>query len=107
MKFVPQRIAKGALDTAFMNTPDPIEAPAAVPPVETPLSAETEKIRARFLVMSTESSALRAAAGGALTDVVADWLVGQFMTTAQAKLDAAANEMERWTLLRMAVSDLG
>jgi hypothetical protein len=60
-----------------MNTPDPIEAPAAGPPVETPLNPETEKIKARFVRMSTESATVKSAVSATLSEVVADWLIGQ------------------------------
>jgi hypothetical protein len=57
--------------------------------------------------MSTESSVLKTVVSGALTDVVADWLIAQFAKTAQAQLNAAEDETERWNLLRLAASDLG
>lgn len=90
-----------------MKTHDPIEVPAAVPPVETPLHPETEKIKARFVRMSTEAAVVKSAVTAALSEVVADWLIAQFAMAAQARLDAAADEKERWEVLRTVTLDLG
>ena len=89
-----------------MNTPDPIEVPTAVSSVETSLHPETEKIKARFVGMSTEAAVVKSAVTAALSEVVADWLIGQFAMAAQARLDAAANEIERWEILRVVALDL-
>src|SRR5215204_2340297 len=89
-----------------MKTPDQTEV-SAPPPRSAPLlNPESEELKARFVDMSTESSVLKTGVSGALTDVVVDWLVAQFAKTAQAQLNAAENETERWDLLRLAASDL-
>jgi hypothetical protein len=89
-----------------MNTPAPIETPVTQQPPTTPLNPESENLKAIFAGMSTESSVLKSVVSGALTDVVADWLIAQFAKTAQAQLNAAENETERWNLLRLAGNDL-
>ena len=56
--------------------------------------------------MSAESAALRATVGGALTDVVADWLVPQYVLAAREQLSAAPDGATRWKLLRLTANDL-
>jgi hypothetical protein len=62
-------------------------------------------IKTMLAEMAAESKELRVAAGGPLTDVVADWLVPQYVESAREQL-AAASDAERWKVLRFAANDL-
>ena len=57
--------------------------------------------------MSTESATVKSAVSAVLSEVVADWLIGQFATAAEARLNGAGNEKERWEVLRTVTLDLG
>ena len=57
--------------------------------------------------MSTESATVKSAVSAALSEVVADWLIAQFATAAEARLNGAENEKERWEVLQTVTLDLG
>lgn len=56
--------------------------------------------------MAAEAAGLKAAVGGTLTDVVADWLVPQYVLAAREQLSTLPQGAERWKVLRLTASDL-
>jgi hypothetical protein len=62
---------------------------------------ETEKL---LREMAAEAEQLKAAAGGTVTDAVADWLAPQYLLAARAKLAASA-EAGRFEVLRTFMHD--
>src|SRR5215203_6002648 len=89
-----------------MNTPDPIEAPGASPPPETPPNPESEKLSAMFSEMAMKSSGLRTASKGVLTDVVSDWVVSEYTAAIRELLHTQPDQDERWKMLRRIGNDM-
>jgi hypothetical protein len=71
--------------------------------VSTPGSnlAETKSL---LLGMVAEAADLKRAAGGSITDAVADWLAPQYLLAAREKLSGAEG-VRRWEILRAFVQD--
>ncbi|MGB7747376.1 MAG: hypothetical protein WBN75_08820 [Verrucomicrobiia bacterium] len=66
-----------------------------------PNLAETKSL---LLGMVAEAADLKRAAGGSITDAVADWLAPQYMLAAREKLSGTEGAT-RWDILRMFVQD--
>ena len=71
--------------------------------MNTPNSNLTET-KSLLLGMVAEAADLKRAAGGSVTDAVADWLAPQYLMAARDKL-AGADGARRWEILRMFVQD--
>jgi len=54
--------------------------------------------------MAAQARELSSAAGGSITDAMADWLAPQYLMAAHKKLSAAEGD-RRWEILRMIVQD--
>lgn len=63
--------------------------------------AETKSL---LLGMVAEAADLKRAAGGSITDAVADWLAPQYLLAAREKLSGAEG-VRRWEILRAFVQD--
>ena len=63
--------------------------------------AETKSL---LLNMKAEAADLKRAAGGSITDTVADWLTPQYLLAAREKL-AGSEGTRRWEILRAFVQD--
>jgi hypothetical protein len=63
--------------------------------------AETKSL---LLNMMAEAADLKRAAGGSITDTVADWLTPQYLLAAREKL-AGSEGTRRWEILRAFVQD--
>ena len=67
---------------------------------------QLEEIKQLLQQMAAESAELRAAVGSTLTDVVAEWLIHQYVVAVREQLAAVSNGSERWKLLRITANDL-
>src|SRR5713101_309222 len=67
---------------------------------------QLEEIKQLLQQMAAESAELKAAVGSTLTDVVAEWLIHQYVVAAREQLAAVPNGSERWKLLRITANDL-
>jgi hypothetical protein len=68
--------------------------------------ANISQVKAMLTEMAAESAELKAAAGGTLTDMVADWLVPQYVLAVREQLAALPNGPERLKMLRLTANDL-
>jgi hypothetical protein len=68
--------------------------------------ATIPQVKAMLTEMAAESAELKAAVGGALTEVFADWLVPQYALAVRGQLAALPDGPERLKLLRLASIDL-
>ena len=69
-----------------------------------PSCANTAELRAMLTEMVAEAEDLKAAAGGPVTEAVADWLAPQYLLAARARL-AASGEAGRFEVLRTFLHD--
>ncbi len=67
---------------------------------------QPDQIKQSLRQLAAEAAELKAVAGGALTDVIADWVAPQYAVAAREQLANAANAEERWKVLRMVTNDL-
>ncbi len=65
-----------------------------------------EDIKQSLTQIASEAAELKAAVGGGLTDVVADWLAPQYAVAAREQLANAVDAEARWKVLRMVSGDL-
>ena len=68
------------------------------------LNSNLAETKSLLLGMVAEANDLKRAAGGSITDAVADWLTPQYLMAAQAKL-AGTEGARRWEILRVFVQD--
>jgi hypothetical protein len=76
------------------------ESPDAKPP-SNPRIAETVSV---LREMTADAAELKRAAGGSITDAVADWLAPQYLLAARKKLSGTEGAT-RWGILRVFVQD--
>ncbi len=65
-----------------------------------------EEIKQSLRQIAAEAAELKAVSGGALTDMIADWVAPQYVVAARDQLANAADAEERWKVLRMVTNDL-
>jgi hypothetical protein len=68
--------------------------------------ATISQVKVMLTEMAAESAELKATVGGTLTDVVADWLVPQYLLAVREQLAALPNGPERLKVLRLMANDL-
>jgi hypothetical protein len=73
------------------------------PPAEGP--ATLGELKAMLLELKAETEELKAAAGGSITDVMADWVAAQYLLAARKELAAQPEGPERFALLRQIAGD--
>ena len=73
------------------------------PPAEGPVTLS--ELKAMLLELKAETEELKAAAGGSITDVMADWVAAQYLLAARKELAAQPEDPERFTLLRQIATD--
>jgi hypothetical protein len=64
------------------------------------------QVKAMLTEMAAESAELKAAAGGSLMDVAADWVVPQYVLAVREQLAVLPAGPERLKVLRLAANDL-
>ena len=67
---------------------------------------ELEELKQALRQMASEAAELKAAAGGAITDMAADWLVSQYLPALRAQLASLPDGPERMKMLRLSANDL-
>jgi hypothetical protein len=72
----------------------------------TPNSANISQIKTMLIEMAAESAELKAAVGGVLADMVADWLVPQYLLAVREQLASLPAGPERLKVLRLTANDL-
>jgi hypothetical protein len=72
----------------------------------TPNTATNPQIKAMLIAMAAETAELKAAVGGAITDVAAGWLTPQYLLAVREQLAALPEGPERFKLLRLAAGDV-
>src|SRR6267142_6717763 len=65
-----------------------------------------EDLKQSLRQITAEAAELKDASGAALTDVVADWLVPQYVVAGREQLAAHPTGEEHWKVLRMMAGDL-
>jgi hypothetical protein len=76
------------------------ESPDTNPPSNRRIAETVSALRE----MTADAEELKRAAGGSITDAVADWLAPQYLLAAREKLSGAEGAT-RWEILRMFVQD--
>jgi hypothetical protein len=76
------------------------ESPDAKPPSNPRIAETVSALRE----MTADAAELKRAAGGSITDAVADWLAPQYLLAAREKL-SGTDGATRWDILRMFVQD--
>jgi len=64
------------------------------------------EIKAMLAEMAAETEELKAAAGGSITDIAADWLAAQYLAAVRQQLATLPEGPQRLKLLRQATGDV-
>src|SRR5580693_114380 len=64
------------------------------------------EIKSMLAELAAETEAFKQAAGGAITEVMADWVAGQYLLAARKQLATLAEGPERFALLRQMAGDV-
>ncbi len=73
---------------------------------ETSRAAEFGELKELLVELAAETEGLKAAAGGSVTEVMADWVAGQYLLAVRKELAALPEGPDRLKLLRQAAGDV-